>query len=318
MTTLSFLTSFFLCCIFHMAICANGYDQTADLKTIQGIYNPNQPNMVGDGFRVFNYFPNGNKFVSEVSPFILLDYNAPYYFAPSQTPHGVGTHPHRGFETVTIVYEGALAHKDSTGTSGVIKAGDVQWMTAGSGILHQEFHESNFAKNGGTLHAVQLWVNLPAKDKMTPPKYQDLLNANIPALALDNQGSILRVIAGEFKGIQGPASTFTSLHVYDVRLKKGMELSMAFPQSYNTMLLVTQGRLLVNKTRSIGFKDFVLFEHQGEQIILKANEDSMVLVLSGAPINEPVVQSGPFVMNTRQEILQANQDYTSGKFGTMK
>lgn len=313
-----FIACLFFCYVFQVAVCADENGNAMNLKNIQGIYKSTQPNMVGDGFRVFNYFPNGNKFVTEVSPFILLDYNAPHYFSPSQTLRGVDTHPHRGFETVSIVYEGAIAHKDSTGASGVIRAGDVQWMTAASGILHQEFHESEFSKKGGTLHAVQLWVNLPEKYKMSSPKYQDLLNANIPTVAIDNQGSVVRLIAGEYQGIHGSASTFTPMYVYDVRLKKGAELSMAFPQAYNSMLLVTKGNLIINKTRSIVFKDFVLFGHQGEIIVLNANEDSMVLVLSGAPINEPVVQSGPFVMNTQQEIMQANKDYNSGKFGSMK
>lgn len=306
------------CIVFQVGVYADGSGYNTSLKTIQGVYKAAPPNMVGDGFRVFNYFPSGNKFVAEVSPFILLDYNAPTYFPPSQTSRGVGTHPHRGFETVTIVYEGAVAHKDSTGAGGVIRAGDVQWMTAASGILHQEFHESDFTKNGGTLHAVQLWVNLPAKDKMSRPKYQTLLNDDIRAFDIDDQGSAVRVIAGDFQGVHGPASTFTPMQVYDVRLKKGAEVSMGFPQFYNSMLLVTAGSLTLNKTRSISFKDFVLFGHQGDQIVIKAKEDSMILVLSGAPINEPVVQLGPFVMNTQQEITQANLDYNSGKFGSMQ
>lgn len=312
-----FKTCLFFCVLFQASIYAKGIEQMDSLKSIQGVYKAAQPNMVGDGFKVFNYFPNGNNFSSEVSPFILLDYNAPYYFAPTQTAHGVGTHPHRGFETVTIVYEGALAHKDSTGAGGVIRSGDVQWMTAASGILHQEFHEAEFAKHGGTLHAVQLWVNLPAKDKMSPPKYQDLLSSDIRSFNIDDRGSVVRVIAGEFHAIKGAASTFTPMEVYDIRLKKGAELSMKFPRAYNSMLLVTAGSLTVNAAQTASFKDFVLFDHDGDGILLKAKDDSMVLVLSGLPIKEPVVHSGPFVMNNKQEIIQANHDYLSGKFGSL-
>lgn len=300
--------------VFPVVLCAEG---GRELKNIQGIYKGQIPHMVGDGFKVFNYFPHGNPIAEEVNPFILLDYNAPHYFSPSRLPRGVGTHPHRGFETVTIVYEGALAHKDSTGAGGVIRAGDVQWMTAASGILHQEFHEIEFAKQGGTLHAVQLWVNLPAKDKMSPPKYQTLLKKDINAFEVDNRGSVVRIIAGDFQGKKGLASTFTPMHVYDVRLRKDAELSFDLPESYNTMLLVTAGSLLVNHEKSVGFKDLALFGHHGEKIVLKAQEDSIVLVLSGEPINEPFIQAGPFVMNTQQEILQAQKDYNSGKFGRM-
>lgn len=268
---------------------------------------------VGDGFYVHNYFSSQTPGIQNYSPFLLLDYNAPYYFEPSPGYlKGVGGHPHRGFETVTIVYEGALAHRDSTGAGGVIRNGDVQWMTAASGILHEEFHEKQFSDKGGTLHAVQLWVNLPAKDKMSPPKYQTLLKQNIPTIDLAK--GTLRVIAGEYLGVKGAATTFTPINVFDLRLSDGANLSLDIPPNHNALLLVTQGALTVNDSE-VHFKDFVKLG--GDKIAIKTNEESMVLILTGAPIQEPIAGDGPFVMNSRQELRQAYKDFNAGKFGKL-
>jgi redox-sensitive bicupin YhaK (pirin superfamily) len=289
-------------------------EAAAESKKIQAVYKAGNSHMVGDGFKVFNYFPDN---AIQASPFILLDYNAPHKFSASPNyQRGVGAHPHRGFETVTVVYEGAVAHRDSFGGGGVIRSGEVQWMTAASGILHEEFQEKEFSRKGGTLHAVQLWVNLPAKDKMAAPKYQSIQNGEIEAVKIDAKGSVVRVIAGSYKDVQGPASTHTPIEVYDVRLKKGAVAEFNFPERYNSMLLVTRGSVDVNQTQA-KFKDLVLFSHQGESVQLKALEESMILVLSGDPIDEPVIHSGPFVMNTQEEIDKAHQDYNSGKFGKL-
>jgi redox-sensitive bicupin YhaK (pirin superfamily) len=284
-------------------------------KQVATIFSATDVHMVGDGFRVFNYFPGVKTDFSSTSPFVLLDYNAPYHFPATTHQKGVGPHPHRGFETVTIVYEGKLAHRDSFGGSGQIKQGEVQWMTAGSGLLHEEYQEKEFSEKGGILHAVQLWVNLPAKDKMTAPKYQTL--TSIKTVPLDEQGSCVRVIAGQFGDAKGSASTFTPIELYDVRLKKGAKVTLNLPKTHNSMLLVTGGSLDINQSKKAIFKDLVLFTHEGEEVNLTALEDSMVLVLSGEPINEPVVQMGPFVMNTQEEIGQAQRDYKSGKFGEL-
>lgn len=289
----------------------------ADMKQISKIYTSTSSHMVGDGFRVDNYFPNEQMPFSSLSPFVLLDYNPPCYFPPLAVgKRGVGGHPHRGFETVTLVYDGKLAHRDSMGHSGVIGKGDVQWMTAGSGVLHEEFHEENFTRNGGNLHVVQLWVNLPKKDKMVQAKYQTLLSSNMGILNLDGKGSRLRVIAGKQKGVSGPASTFTPIELYDVTLKKDGSCVFNLPESHNSMILVLQGAVTVNQ-HELKFKDLVQFGHKGEEVRVQAAEDSLFLVLSGEPIQEPVIQSGPFVMNTQEEIYQARADFSSGKLGKL-
>ena len=288
-------------------------------KTIHKIISDVAPHMVGDGFRVSNYIPGPQNFAHETSPFLVLDYNAPW-----QTPaggihrRGVGAHPHRGFETVTIVYEGELEHRDSSGAGGKIGAGDVQWMTAASGVIHEEFQTDQFTKNGGTQHMAQIWVNLPAKYKMSAPKYQSVTKDNIGVYPVDKNGSITRVIAGNFKGIQGPANTFTPVEMYDVRLNKWASVSFGLPESYNAMILVTKGKVKINDEKEASFKDFILFGHAGETIQLEALEDSYVLVLSGEPIQEPIASYGPFVMNTKQEILDAIEDYNSGRFGKIE
>jgi hypothetical protein len=286
-------------------------------KQIAGRYRVSSPHMVGDGFRVYNYFPNGNRLVEEVSPFLMLDYGAPHHFPPTTKQRGVGSHPHRGFETVTIAYEGSVAHRDSRGNAGIIGPGDVQWMRAASGVLHEEFHEKKFAAKGGIFHMIQLWVNLPRSKKMSEPKYQTLLSADMGKYIVDEKGSVVNVIAGEFNGIRGPAETASPVHLYDVRLQAGAEVSISLPSDFNTSLLVTKGKVNVNNEMMAEHKDFIHFKNEGEQLSIHAEEESWILVLSGEPIQEPVVSYGPFVMNTKEEIAQAIEDFHSGKFGEL-
>jgi redox-sensitive bicupin YhaK (pirin superfamily) len=269
--------------------------------------------MVGDGFPVRNLFPS-NDLDRAVDPFLMLDYAGPQYFSPTDHPRGVGEHPHRGFETVTIVYEGVLAHRDSAGHAGVIGPGDVQWMTAASGIVHEEFHEKAFAKKGGTLHAIQLWVNLPRASKMSAPGYQTILNGDIPAIDLDGRGT-LRVIAGSYLGQRGPARTFTTIQLYDVQLKAGGRALLTVPEGDNSSIFVLQGRASVNGSREAGEAELIVLERNGSQIMIDAQADSRLLVMSGTPIDEPIARYGPFVMNTKVELMQAVQDYQAGKMG---
>lgn len=250
-----------------------------------------------------------------VSPFILMDYAQPFEFAPAAQKRGVGVHPHRGFETVTIVYMGEVDHRDSTGNGGHIGPGDVQWMTAASGILHEEFHSAAFTQNGGTMEMVQLWVNLPAKDKMAPPGYQTLLDARIPSVDLPNDAGRLRVIAGAYAGAQGPAHTFTPINIWDVRLKAGAKAEFNLPEGHTLALLTQSGNVKLDDGKSAGPSQFALYAREGGAIAIEAESDAKLLVLSGEPINEPVVQYGPFVMNTENEIRQAITDFNSGKFG---
>lgn len=285
-------------------------------KTIHKVISDVAPHMVGDGFRVSNYIPGPQNFAHETSPFLVLDYNAPWQIpAGGNHRRGVGAHPHRGFETVTIAYEGELEHRDSSGAGGKISAGDVQWMTAASGVIHEEFQTEEFTKKGGTQHVAQIWVNLPAKYKMSTPKYQSLTKENIGTYQIDEKGSVARIIAGNFKGTKGPANTFTPVEMYDIRLNKDAEVAFELPESYNAMLLISKGKVTVNNEKETTFKDFVLFGHTGETIQLKALEDSYILVLNGEPIEEPIASYGPFVMNTKQEIMNAIDDYNSGRFG---
>lgn len=284
-------------------------------KSIKKILGSRAPHMVGDGFKVSNYIPGPEGFARETSPFLVLDYNAPWEVPAAAARKGVGAHPHRGFETVTIVYEGELEHRDSSGAGGKIAAGDVQWMTAASGVVHQEFQTEAFAQTGGTQHMAQIWVNLPAAHKMSTPRYQSITAENVGRYPVGEAGSVVRVIAGTFKGIKGPASTFTPVEMYDMRLQKGDSVTFDLPESYNTMLLVTKGKIETNEEKIASFQDFVLFGHSGETISVQALEDSYVLILSGAPIEEPIASYGPFVMNTKQEILEAIEDYNQGRFG---
>jgi len=288
-------------------------------RQVEQVINPAGKHFVGDGFLVHNIIPGSQGLsMQRVSPFIMLDYNAPHYFPPSTTPRGVGVHPHRGFETVTIAYKGKVEHHDSSGGGGVIGEGDVQWMTAASGVLHKEFHEKEWSKKGGDFQMVQLWVNLPAKDKMSKPKYQALANTQFGKYNLPNHSGVIEVIAGNYKEVTGPASTFTPLHLLNARLNKGAKAEFGFPANFNTALLVLEGNITVNDKTLVPANNFALFKNEGETFSIDANENSIVLLLSGEPINEPIAHHGPFVMNTKQEILEAFDDFNKGKFGYLE
>ncbi|MBZ9783232.1 pirin family protein [Pseudomonas sp. REP124] len=287
------------------------------MKNIIGIYTSPRGHWVGDGFPVRTLF-SYDQMGQYISPFLLLDHAGPAQFSPTTERRGVGQHPHRGFETVTIVYEGELEHRDSTGSGGKIGPGDVQWMTAASGILHEEFHSEGFAKSGGTLEMVQLWVNLPAKDKMADPGYQTLLDGDIPSIALNDNAGSLRLIAGEFAGHKGAARTFTPVDVWDIRLNAGKLLTLDLHEGRNTALVVLRGAVQINGLESASQGQLALFERKGDRLTLEASEDAVVLLLSGEPIDEPIVGHGPFVMNTEQEIHQAFADFQSGRFGRMQ
>lgn len=288
-------------------------------KKVEIVVPPSAPHYVGDGFKVHNFIPSGYGLdMQRMTPFIMMDYNAKFYFPPSEKPKGVGVHPHRGFETVTIAYKGKVEHHDSSGGGGIIGEGDVQWMTAASGVLHKEFHEVNFSKEGGDFQMVQLWVNLPAKDKMSPPKYQAIEDKNIPKYELENNGGEIEIIAGEHKGIKGAAFTFTPVHLLNTKLNKGTKTDFSFPANFNTALLVIEGSIIVNQTEQVPTNHFVLFENKGENFTVETTENSIILVLSGEPINEPIASHGPFVMNTRQELIEAFDDFNQGKFGYLE
>jgi hypothetical protein len=288
------------------------------MKRLLGIQGNDQGHWVGNGFPVRTLFFY-QQLGKEMSPFLMLDLIGPAEFSATTERKGVGTHPHRGFETVTIVYEGGVSHKDSTGQGGTIGPGEVQWMTAGSGILHQEFHSEDFAKQGGILQMVQLWVNLPATHKMTAPAYQEILNQSIPEIELSNARGSIRVIAGEYEGQMGPAKTFTSMNVFDIRLKKGEELVLSAASGWNTSVVVLRGALESTVDPGVIAKDakMLMFSQDGEDIKIKALEDSVALLLSGEPIDEPIVGHGPFVMNTREQINQAINDFNRGAFGSI-
>ena len=289
-----------------------------DKKTVEAVIAPPPPHMVGDGFRVHNFFPNSRLIDKKrMSPFFLLDYNSKVEFTPRETPRGVSVHPHRGFETVTIAYHGKVAHHDSAGNSGVIGEGDVQWMTAASGLLHKEYHEKEFSRKGGLFQMVQLWVNLPSKYKMTPPKYQEITQNIMGTYKLPGDNGVIEVIAGEYDGVKGSASTFTPMQVYNARLKKGAEAGLNFPSNFNTGILVVEGSATINDKQATT-DHFVLFKNDGESVQMKADEDTVLLVLSGEPINEPIAQYGPFLMNTWQELEQAIDDVNAGKFGVLE
>ena len=286
------------------------------MKNIIGIYTSPRSHWVGDGFPVRTLFSYDN-LGKHISPFLLLDHAGPAEFTPTTARRGVGEHPHRGFETVTIVYKGEVEHRDSTGSGGKIGPGDVQWMTAASGILHEEFHSEAFAKSGGTLEMVQLWVNLPAKDKMADAGYQTILDSDIPSIPLKDNAGSLRLIAGEFDGHTGPSRTFTPIDVWDLRLNGGKLLTLDLHEGRNTALVVLRGTVQVNGLELVREGQLALFERNGHQLTLEANNDAVVLLLSGEPIEEPIVGHGPFVMNSEQEIQQAFTDFQSGRFGRM-
>ena len=287
------------------------------LKAIASRHHEPSPHWVGDGFPVRTLFSH-DCLGARISPFLLLDYAGPAQFRPSEAPRGVDEHPHRGFETVTIVYEGELEHRDSAGNSGSIGPGDVQWMTAASGVVHEEKHSEDFTKRGGTLEMVQLWVNLPAEFKMSPPHYQTLLNADIPAVQTSDGRGTVRIIAGTFQGKKGPARTFTPINVWDVRLQAGAAVDFTVPAGFNTAVVLLRGSVKVNDSHepSQG-SEMILFDREGERVRIAADEASILLVLSGQPINEPVAAYGPFVMNTEKEIRQAMDDYRNARMGTL-
>jgi len=287
------------------------------MKKILGIHRSPHAHWVGDGFPVRSLFTYDD-LARQISPFLLLDYAGPHDFTPTRDRRGVGQHPHRGFETVTIVYQGELEHRDSTGAGGLIGPGDVQWMTAANGIVHEEFHSPAFARTGGTLEMVQLWVNLPARDKRAAAGYQTLLATDIPVVALDDQRGSLRVIAGEFQGHQGPARTFTAMDVWDLRLNAQATLQLPVAAGRNAALVVLRGTVRVNGEREAGPASLVLLERGGEDIVLEALEGASVQLLSGEPIDEPIVGYGPFVMNSQAEIAESFDDFHAGRFGQMQ
>jgi quercetin 2,3-dioxygenase len=284
-------------------------------RGVAGVYRSAPFHWVGDGFFVSSYFPRPDLPAERVSPFLLMDYGPPREFAPMASgQRGVGWHPHRGFETVTVAWEGSVAHRDNAGSAGTIGPGDVQWMTAGRGILHEEYHEREFTRQGGRMHMTQLWVNLPRKDKMTEPGYQPIAAAQIPTVSLADGAGHVRVIAGEYQGASGPAHTFTPITMLDARLAAGGRLPVRLPETHNALAIVTSGRVQVG-TRHAAAGELVLFANDGTELEVLALEETHLLVLAGEPIDEPITQYGPFVMNTPQEIQQAFVDFRQGKFG---
>jgi hypothetical protein len=285
-------------------------------KKVKGIYGAGSDHWVGDGFPVRNLFPS-NGVNDEVNPFLMLDYAGPSHFEPSKRAHGVGQHPHRGFETVTIAYQGSVSHRDSAGNSGTIYPGDVQWMTAASGVVHEEMHAKEFSEKGGTFEMVQLWVNLPKAVKMLAPRYQGITMEQIPTVKLGTNGQA-RIIAGELNGARGPAKTFTPINVFDLHLKAGDPVKFTLPDGHNAAVILLQGDVVVNGVEGLkGAARIAVLSDDGEVISIEPKEDSTLLVLSGEPIDEPVASYGPFVMNTEEELKQAFQDYKTGKMGNL-
>lgn len=287
------------------------------MKAIQKVYPAPRGHWVGDGFPVRSLLQYDRMGADTLSPFLILDHAGPHDFTPARRPRGVGAHPHRGFETVTLVYRGELEHRDSSGAGGRIGEGDVQWMTAGAGIVHEEFHSADFTAQGGELEMVQLWVNLPAAHKSTPAAYQTLLDGDIPEVALADGAGVLRVIAGSHAGAEGPARTFTPINVWDLRLVAGGVAELEVPEGHTSLLVVLSGSVLVNDSEMVRDEAVVSFERNGTRLSLEANNPAKLLLLSGEPIDEPVVGYGPFVMNSPAEIQQAFADYQSGKYGAL-
>lgn len=285
------------------------------MKTVTGIYSAPHPHWVGNGFRVHSMF-HYNGLGQQLSPFLLLDYAAPTLFEPNPgPPRGVGQHPHRGFETVTIVYDGEVAHRDSTGQGGVIGPGDVQWMTAAGGILHQEFHSEEYSRTGGPFEMVQLWVNLPARDKMSVPGYQAIVNDAIPTVTLADAAGTVRVIAGDYRGRSGPAHTFTPMQVWDVRLNAGKAVEFELPAGWTTALAALRGNVRINGDTPAHEAQLAVLDRAGAKVAIAADTDAKLLLLAGEPIDEPIVGHGPFVMNNQQQIIEAINDFNSGRFG---
>ena len=286
-------------------------------KKIELVVAPREPHFVGDGFRVHNFIPSGYHLdMKRMDPFIMMDYNSKFNFPATDVPKGVGVHPHRGFETVTIAYQGSVSHHDSAGGGGTIHQGDVQWMTAASGVLHKEYHAEEFYKKGGIFQMVQLWVNLPAKDKMSAPKYQAIEHKSIPTVEVEN--GIIEVIAGEYNQTKGAASTFSPVNMLNAKLNEGGKANFSFPANYNTVLLVIEGEVKVNNQEVVPTDHLLLFTNEGENFSIEATANSVVLILSGEPLNEPIASYGPFVMNTQEQIREAFDDFNNGKFGTLE
>jgi quercetin 2,3-dioxygenase len=290
------------------------------LRSIEEILPPDNLHFVGDGFRVYGILGRREPLtMKRMSPFLLMDYAPVHYFPPnSGAPLGVGSHPHRGIETVTIAYKGKVEHNDSTGAGGVIEEGGIQWMTSGKGILHKEYHEKNFSKKGGDMQMVQLWVNLPAKNKMTEPKYQNIENKDLAKVDLGNGIGSIDIIAGEFENNKGPASLFSPLNLFNLKLNKGKGTSLSFKESHNTGLLIIKGNVTINNSENAPTNHFVLFHNKGSEFTIRADDDAEILILSGEPIDEPIASYGPFVMNTNDEIRQTIDDFNSGKFGYLE
>ena len=285
------------------------------LKKIKYTYTSDQKHWVGDGFHVYGLLRPSEELNKYINPFIMLDYASPKKFSITNQRRGVGEHPHRGIETVTFAYQGEVEHRDSSGGGGVIKPGDIQWMTAGKGVVHDEFHSQEFSKKGGVFEMVQLWINLPKKNKMTEPNYQEIKNANIPKIALSNNTK-LRVIAGEFEGNKGPSSTFTNINLYDIISKENKNISLSFNSETNTVILIMAGEFKI-ENKIFKDKNILIFERDGTEINFTVSENFKGLILNGEPINEPIVAHGPFVMNTKEEIYQAFSDYQNGKMGSL-
>ncbi len=286
------------------------------IKTIREYYLGTAPQMVGNGFSVSNYIPGIKNYRgNELSPFILLDYNAPYLFPPSTYRRGVGEHPHRGFETVSIVYSGEIEHRDSSGGGGIIGPGDVQWMTAGNGIMHDEFQSHAFTSTGGIQHMIQLWVNLPRDKKKIDPAYQSITHDQIPTHSIDDIGSIVRVIAGKYQSLIGAAHTHTPINLFDIQLQPLASTSFDSPINHNSFILVTEGKVKIQNTSMHAAGDFIVFNHDGETLSIEAMEKSRVLFASGLPIEEPIARYGPFVMNTQTEIIESLRLVEKGEFG---
>jgi len=283
------------------------------MKQLHRITRTDDTHWVGDGFPVRTLF-SYNTPDAEVSPFLMLDYAGPADFPAASTPRGVGMHPHRGFETVTLLYQGEVEHHDTAGHGGLIGPGDVQWMTAAKGLLHEEMHSPAFTRRGGTFEAIQLWVNLPAKYKMIEPHYQSITSDRIPVVKLDDEGSVVRVIAGYYQGLKGPANTYTPINLWELRLLAGQTVELDFPENYTTLLFALKGSVKINNSATINDAELAFFERLGKTITLTGLKEATLLIMNGEPIDEPIAGYGPFVMNTQEEIRQAVEDFDAGRF----
>lgn len=286
-------------------------------RSVDIVVSPRVPHFVGDGFRVQNFIPSAYGLdMNAMDPFILLDYNAPFFFEATDIPRGVDVHPHRGFETVTVAFKGKVAHHDSAGNSGVVEEGGVQWMTAASGVLHKEYHEKEFSVKGGLFSMAQLWVNLPSKNKMDAPKYQGYTEQDIPVVETLN-GVLVKVIAGKYNNIKGPAATHSPMHLYRIEMEADASLELSFPKNYNTGVLVVDGTISINSEETIEVDHYIRMANDGESFVIQAISKVTLLIMSGEPIGEPIAAQGPFVMNTKAELMQAMKDFYEGKFGQL-